>query len=153
MLGMTALTDFRPDVFGEALARLRVDANLSQRLLGQLSNVSNTAISDLEKGDAPPPHPAMLMKLAQGLVKTGSGYVDEQRADEVYLALMRAAGYVPESRESGVDEVFREQLAVQLGPDNARLMELLVLKMRGRSSQTQRTAITVAESLLSSLPA
>lgn len=152
MLPVTALTDFHPETFGRELTRLRTDSHLSQRQLGMLSDVSHTAISELEKGGAPPPHPSMLMKLAQGLVKTGSGDVDERRADEMYFTLMRAAGYVPEVRELSAEAKFREQLILRLGPDNAPLMELLIIKMRGRGSAEQRTAITVADILLNTLP-
>lgn len=152
MLTVAALTDFRPDTFGSTLVRLRTDANLSQRRLGELAGVSNTAISELEKGDAPAPHPSMLMKLAQGLVKTGSGHVDEYRADAHYLTLMRAAGYLPEPRDDAPEAMFRAELEAALGPDNAPLMELLLVKLRGRPPSTQRAAIAVADVLLQNFP-
>src|SRR5262245_53970456 len=141
MVVVAALTDFQPETFSQELTRLRDDANLSQRQLGILAGVSNTAISDLERGFASAPHPSMLMKLATGLVKTGSGQVDERRADQMYFALMRAAGYMPEPRPLSADAQFREQLTMRIGPDNAPLMELLVSKMRGRPSRDQRAVI------------
>lgn len=151
MLAVTALTDFQPGTFGGTLVRLRTDANLSQRRLGELSGVSNTAISDLEKGDAPAPHPSMLMKLAQGLVKTGSGVVDERRADAAYFQLMRAAGYMPAPRETSAEAAFREEIANRYGPDGAPIIELLMLKLEGRPVSDLRAAAQVAELLLSHL--
>ena len=76
MLAVAALTDFQPKTFGIELLRLRNDANLSQRLLGQLSEVSNTAISDLEKGDAPAPWPPARASAHSDDRSTGSGDVE-----------------------------------------------------------------------------
>lgn len=152
MRAMPALTEFQPTSFAAELLRLRNDANLSQRRLGELAGLSNTLISDLEKGIAASPHPSTLMKMAQGLVKTGSGYVDEERADDLYFSLMRAAGYVPETRRQTAEATFRSVLKARLGPDNGPLMEALIMKMTGRAGAEQRSAITVAEVLINSLP-
>lgn len=78
--------------------------------------------------------------------------MDERRADEHYLLLMHAAGYVPEDPRRNAEEGFRAILRARLGPDNAPLMEALITKMHGRGSNEQRSAITVAEVLLNTLP-
>ena len=82
MLVMNPPVSFRPADLGAELVRLRTDAHLSQRALARLADVSNTAISGLETGDAPPPHPSMLAKLAQGLATSGSGDTDDDRAGQ-----------------------------------------------------------------------
>lgn len=142
MTRMAALTDFQPTAFADCLERLREDAHLTQRGLARLSDVSHTAISGLERGDAPPPHPSQLHKIATGLSTSGSGHVDERRRDELYLTLMRAAGYLPAVPGPSPDVLFREQLAHYLG-QTAPEMQYLLGKLRGRSEKTRQAAIRV----------
>lgn len=153
MLAVSPLTSFRPEALGAELIRLRTNVHLSQRQLARFSGVSNTSISDLESGAAPAPHPNALMKIAQGLATSGSGAIDEAKADEHYLALMRAAGYLPpEEVTADDDELFRAQIAAVVGPDRAPMAELLLKKLRGVEDRNQDTILRVLDALLDTLP-
>lgn len=106
-----APSPFTPEGLARALVRLRDDVRLSQRRLGDLADVSNTAISALEAGSAPPPHPTMLWKLARGLATRPNGTIDETAADDAYSVLMQSAGYVHPPRSNGDDTALDAQLA------------------------------------------
>lgn len=149
MLRMAALTEFHPEAFASCLERLREHARLKQRPLARLAGVSHTAISALERAEAPAPHPSQIHKLATGLATSASGHVDERRRDDLYLELMRAAGYLPAIREKSPDQVFRDVLTARLGKTGPR-MELFIRKLEPRSEATQDAAIRVGEILLDS---
>lgn len=139
MLAMTPLIPFRPDALGAELVRLRNDVHLSQSQLGRLADVSNTAISDLEAGTAPAPHPLMLQKIATGLATSGSGAVDEKRAADTYLALMRAAGYMPPAVEPVEEATLRNELfALGYSHDEAPVVDRLVVDLASRSLRQRR---------------
>jgi transcriptional regulator with XRE-family HTH domain len=146
-----ALTSFRPDAFSKELVRLRTDAHLSQRALARLADVSNTAISGLETGDAPSPHPSMLSKLARGLATSGSMVVDERRAEETYLALMRAAGYVPDGppRDVHEDAQRRRLIEAKIGDRaGAEFIERAIEKVSGHPDADFETLSNVLDVLL-----
>jgi transcriptional regulator with XRE-family HTH domain len=132
------LASFRPNTFGAELARLRGDVHLSQRALARLAGVSNTAISELESGGAPAPHPSMLSKLARGLATSGSQKVDEARAEAAYLALMRAAGYVPPNETPAVPAVPADIEAAVRALIPATEVELLADTLRGLARHDER---------------
>lgn len=133
MLAVSPLTSFTPDALASELIRLRTDAHLSQRRLAELAGVSNTAISALESRHAPPPHPSALMKLANGLATSGSGALDERRAESRYLALMRAAGYLPPEIEDQAEETVRRSIIEEhLGHENTDLKEEIISLMRDK---------------------
>jgi transcriptional regulator with XRE-family HTH domain len=148
---MAPLAAFRPEALGSELTRLRTDAHLSQRALAKLADVSNTAISDLEAGTAPPPHPLMLEKLARGLCTSGLGVLDERRAEAAYLALMRAAGYSPEDRaqEASEDAQRRRLIEAKIGDRaGADFIERVVEKVSGRPDADYDTVLGVLDVLL-----
>ena len=136
-----------PETFAGVLIRLRVDARLSQRGLARLAGVSHTAISMLEVGAAPPPHPTALRKLACGLATSPSGDVDEARAEQEYLVLMRAAGYLPPHGEPDL----RRLIAQRVGR-NVDLVDHLVRRLEGRGSVNQEAMLRVLDALLDTLP-
>lgn len=129
------MASFRPNAFGAELIRLRGDVHLSQRALARLAGVSNTAISGLESGVAPAPHPSMLSRLARGLATSGSHAVDERRAEAAYLALMEAAGYVPPSEVTPVPADIVAELTAMFPPEEA---ELLADTLRGLARHDDR---------------
>lgn len=135
MLAVSPLAAFHPQTFGTELARLRADVHLSQRALAKLAGVSNTAISGLESGDAPAPHPSMLSKLAHGLATSGSGTTDERHAEAAYLALMRAAGYLPPVEPTPVSSDMEAALTALIPADEA---EMLADTLRGLARHDER---------------
>lgn len=143
MLAVSPINDFEPLVFGAELVRLRLDAHLSQRALAKLSGVSNTAISDLESGEAPPPHPLMLSKLARGLATSGLGVRDEQRAEANYLTLMRAAGYVSDQAAHVTLLDMRSTLMARgFRPDEAHVVDQILADMTSRAlNERQRDEV------------
>ena len=80
---------------GNLIRELREKKGFSQRQLSYLSNVNNTEVSRIEKGERKNPSPGTLKKLAKPLG------VD-------YLILYKAAGYIenPESivRDSNLEQ-------------------------------------------------
>lgn len=148
MLAMAPLASFQPDVLGAELVRLRTDAHLSQRALARLADVSNTAISDLEAGTAPPPHPMALQKIARGLATSGLGALDERRAEAAYLLLMRAAGYVPEPPTFPEPPGLRAELEAIFGPDDAPTMETALVVLARRTGGQRRSAIRLLRALI-----
>jgi transcriptional regulator with XRE-family HTH domain len=126
----------------------------SQRTLSRTSTVSPTLISTLEAGTAALPHPSVLRKLATGLATDGQGNVDERRGEEHYLALMRAAGYLPPEDRSSEDRdaALRAQIAAVVGPDRAEMAEALLRKLRQVDDRDQETILRVLDTLLDTLP-
>jgi transcriptional regulator with XRE-family HTH domain len=155
MLAMAPPVSFHPGHLGAELVRLRTDSHLSQRALARLSDVSNTAISGLETGAAPAPHPSMLAKLAQGIATSGSGDVDTERAEAAYLRLMRAAGYVPDDPEPLPDQtLLRKLIERRVGNRaNAELMQMVLDRATGRPPADQQAIIRLVDVLLETLPA
>lgn len=77
---------------GEYIKILRKEKGLSQRVLGELANVSNTEISRIESGERIKPSPEILKAIAPHL---GVDYLD----------LMRKANYIEEVVENnGIKE-------------------------------------------------
>lgn len=156
MLVMNPPIAFRPDAFGAELVRLRTDAHLSQRALSRLADVSNTTISGLEQGDGAPPHPTMLAQLAKGLATSGLGVTDEDRADEAYRRLMRAAGYVPDVPIPDDDALLRKLLERKAGNrPNAEMIQELIDQTAGKAPvdpDTRQTILDVFGTLTRSLP-
>ena len=146
---MSALTDFRPEAFAAYLERLREDARLSQRGLATLADISHTKIGEWEKADGGAPHPAMLYKLATCLATSGTGDLDRRRRDDLYLALMRVAGYLPDGPGPSPDQIFREQLAQYWGTQ-APEAQYLFSKLKDRSEKTKSSAIRLMRVLLDS---
>ena len=152
MLVMNPPVSFRPDALGAELVRLRTDAHLSQRALARLADVSNTTISGLEQGDAPPPHPSILAKLAHGLATSGTGRIDEEKAEETYLRLVRAAGYVPSDPPPDDDALLRKLIEKRLGNrQNSELVQSVLDAARDRPPADQHTILSVVETLLRSM--
>ena len=133
MLAVSPMTSFQPDVFSAELIRLRTDAHLSQRTLARWSGVSNTAISALEAGDAPAPHPSMLSKLARGLATSGYGVIDDRKSETAYLALMRAAGYMPAALAQAAVIDWREALMAKgFRPDQSHIVDQILDDMTSK---------------------
>lgn len=72
--------------FGNYIRDLRKSKKLSIRKLEQLSGVSNSYISQIERGERGIPHPEILKKLSDPLQTS-------------YTELMYAAGYVDEAED------------------------------------------------------
>jgi transcriptional regulator with XRE-family HTH domain len=153
MLVMNPPVSFQPGDLGAELVRLRTDAHLSQRALSRLAEVSNTTISALEQGDGAPPHPTMLAQLARGLATSGLGTVDEDRVDEAYRRLMRAAGYTPDVPAPDDDALLRKLIERRLGNRaNTELVESILDSIRGQPTIDQQTVLSVVGVLVRSLP-
>lgn len=142
---------FDAGALASELARLRRNSHQSQRVLARTSTVSNTLISTLESADAAAPHPAVLRKLARGLATDGSGDVDPGRAKEHYLALMRAAGYVPPEppATSNDDALFRRLLEARIGRENAPIIAAMLPRVRGMDPDEVRKLAEIVAIMLS----
>lgn len=155
MLAVAPLTSFRPDALGAELVRLRRDVHLSQRTLAKLAAVSNTSISNLEIGVAPPPHPTVLMKIARGLFTSGSGATDHQRAAEAYLSLMRASGYLPDAEVEDAtaprptDDLI-ERIMDVLGPERRHRLADVLEQIADWPERDQDAVITVLKAAVES---
>lgn len=84
--------------FGEYIRKLRKEAGLTQKELGDLAGFSNTEISRIESGDRQKPSPAILKAIAPFLGVT-------------YEDLLKQAGYLEEViQHSGYTEhVFKDE--------------------------------------------
>lgn len=145
---------FTPLTLAGELTRRRMGTHQSQRTLARTSTVSNTLISTLEAGTAAAPHPSVLRKLAAGLATSGTGEIDEDRAEAHYLALMRAAGYLPpeEPPSADRDAALRAQIAAVVGPDRAELAEAVLKSLRHVDAHDQDTILRVLDTLVATLP-
>ena len=144
---------FTPSALASELTRRRLGTHQSQRTLARLSTVSNTLISTLETGSAAPPHPSVLRKIALGLATDGTGTVDAHRAEDHYLALMRAAGYLPlEPGSSSDEDALRARILAVVGPERAAMAELLLRKLATVQDRDQDTILRVLDTLLDTLP-
>jgi transcriptional regulator with XRE-family HTH domain len=152
MLVMTPPISFHAAGLGAELVRLRTDAHLSQRALARISGVSNTAISALETGEAPAPHPSMLSKLAQGLATSGLGAIDDDAAAEKYLRLMRAAGYVPDEESEPATDGIEAELRAMFQPDEAPLVAELLQKLARHDARRRRFLLGTMKPLVLDFP-
>jgi transcriptional regulator with XRE-family HTH domain len=79
---------------GDTLSKLRTNAGLSRKALGELAGISPGTIKLIEYGDTENPEPETLVRLANGLATNRAlNRVDAQTATDVYTLLMTAAGY------------------------------------------------------------
>ncbi|MBT9172522.1 MAG: HTH-type transcriptional repressor RghR [Syntrophomonadaceae bacterium] len=98
--------------FGQKLLELRKRRNLSQKELANLTGVSPSYLSRVERGERNPPHPAVLKKMAPPLAL--SEY--EILALAGYLSTENAAARLPGHWQDMVADPALDETVQQLGP-------------------------------------
>lgn len=88
------------DIFSSKLKLFRKSSGLTLKELGELSNTSDSYLSQLENGRRNPPKPELLMNIATGLSKTNHTIKGDpttretlQDVERIYIELFDAAGY------------------------------------------------------------
>jgi transcriptional regulator with XRE-family HTH domain len=119
---------------GKELATLRRRERVSQRELGRLADLSWTMIQMIEmghrKGRPIHPSPESLRRIAVGLSRDPvDGTPDGAKAEDYYLRLMRAAGYLSTEAIADADEI------------NARMLERLLVRELGAGAGEQIAAL------------
>jgi len=139
---------------GREISTLRRRANLSQRGLGALADLSWTYLQFIELGERAGkrvhPTPNILRRIATGLAKDSvDGTIDQDRANEIYERLMATAGYVDTASDDLPSERDLDRyLAETLGPrDGKRLAEIIKL-LPALGQQDRKAAINSLENVV-----
>lgn len=132
----------------EELRRLREQAGLTRKELGEVGRTSEKTIQLIETGQSASPRPETLRLLAHGLAYNRlQGRVDREQAEAIYGQFLEAAGYsadVMEPPARQIEELDDDLRAMVLDLVNADegVFRAILHDLATRSEQGKREALS-----------